>query len=159
VRFSPARLDFTAMTMTASFALATATAAGLAAVAPGGRRALPLAAFVALALLGAICLAFRPTVFVLDERGLEVRRALSRRRISAPLSAERVALSALVGARLVGSGGLFGYLGVFRSDGGRVGAALTARHKAVIVRGSGSGLVFSPADPDGLLRALAGEVA
>jgi cytochrome c biogenesis protein CcdA len=158
VRFSPARLDLVAMTMTTSFALATATAAGLAAVAPGGRRALPIVAFAALAVLGAICLAFRPTAFVLDERGLEVRRALWRRRISAPLSAERVSLPALVGARLVGSGGLFGYLGVFRSEGGSVGAALTARRSAILVRGVGSGVLVSPADPEGLMRAVAGEV-
>src|SRR3954467_2860790 len=102
--------------MTTSFVLATATAAGLAAVAPSERRALPVVAFTALVVLGAICLSFRPTAFVLDERGHEVRRALRRRRIPAPLTAERISLSALVGARLVGSGGLFGYLGTFKVD-------------------------------------------
>src|SRR4051794_6266796 len=104
--------------MTTSFVLATATAAGLAAVAPSERRALPLLAFVALLVLGAICMAFRPTAFVFDERGLEVRRALRRRRIAPPLTAERIPLSSLVGARLLGSGGLFGYLGLFKLDGG-----------------------------------------
>jgi Bacterial PH domain len=145
--------------MTTSYALAAATAAVLAAVAPGGRRALPLAAFVALVVLGALCLAFRPTAFVLDEQGLEVCRAVRRRRLPAPLSAERVSLSALVGARLVGSGGLFGYLGLFRiAGGGRAVAALTARRSAVLVRGGGRGMLVSPADPDGLVRALAKEV-
>jgi Bacterial PH domain len=146
--------------MTTSYALAAATVAGLAAVAPDGRRALPLAAFAVLVVLGALCLAFRPTGFVLDEHGLEVRRAVRRRRIPAPLSAERVALSALVGARLLGSGGLFGYLGLFRiAGGGRVAAALTARRSAVLVRGGGHGMLVSPADPESLLRALAGEEA
>jgi hypothetical protein len=79
------------------------------------------------------------------------------RRIPAPLTAERVSLSALVGARLVGSGGLFGYLGTFKVDeGGRVSAALTARRSAVLVRGQGASVLLSPADPDGLVRALAG---
>jgi Bacterial PH domain len=146
--------------MTTSYVLAAVTAAVLAAAAPDGRRALPLAAFAALVVLGAACLAFRPTAFVLDEHGLEVRRAVRRRRIPAPLSAERVSLSALVGVRLVGSGGLFGYLGLFRiAGGGRVVAALTARRSAVLVRGGGSGMLVSPADPDGLIRALAREVA
>jgi cytochrome c biogenesis protein CcdA len=157
-RFPPARLDVVAVGMTISFVLATATAAFLAAVAPGGRRALPTAAFAVLVVLGAVCLAFRPREFVLDERGLEVRRALRVRRIAAPLSAERVSLSALMGARLLGSGGLFGYLGVFRgSEGGPAGSVLTARRSAVLVRGAGSGVLLSPADPDGLLRAVAGE--
>jgi hypothetical protein len=146
--------------MTTSYLLAAATVAGLAIVAPDGRRALPLAAFVVLAVLGVACLAFRPTAFVLDERGLEVRRAVRGRRIPGPLSAERVAQSALIGSRLVGSGGLFGYLGLFRiADGGRVLAALTARRSAVLVRGGGSGVLVSPSDPDSLIRALAGEVA
>jgi hypothetical protein len=156
VRFRPAHLDLVAKAMTTSFVLATATAAGLAAVAPSERRALPVLAFAALVVLGAVCLAFRPTAFVLDEQGLEVRQALRRRRISAPLTAERISLSALVGARLVGSGGLFGYLGTFRVDeGGRVSAALTARRSAVLVRGQGASVLLSPADPDGLVRALA----
>jgi hypothetical protein len=160
VRFLPAHLDFVARTMTTSFMLATVTAAGLAAVAPSERRILPAVAFVALVVLGALCLALRPTAFVLDEHGLEVRRALRRRRVPAPLTAERVSLSALVGARLIGSGGLFGYLGLFKVDGGgRVVAALTSRRSAVLVRGRGASVLVSPADPDGLLRAVGGEVA
>jgi hypothetical protein len=158
VRFSPAQLDLVAKAMTTAFALATATVAAFAAVAPAGRRMLPLAAFAALVLLGGICVAFRPREFVLDERGLEVRRAFRRRRIAAPLSAERIALSALVGARLVGSGGLFGYLGVFRgAEGGAAGSVLTARRSAVLVRGAGSGVLLSPSDPDRLVRAVGGE--
>jgi hypothetical protein len=95
---------------------------------------------------------------VLDEHGLEVRRAFRRRHIAAPLSAERIALSALVGARLLGSGGLFGYLGVFRGDrGGPAGSVLTARRSAVLVRGAGSGVLLSPSDPEGLVRAVSGE--
>ena len=160
VRFTPAHLDLVAKAMTTSFVLATATAAGLAAVAPSERRTLPGLAFVALLLLGAICLAFRPTAFVLDEHGLEVRRALRRRRIPAPLTAERVSLASLVGARLLGSGGLFGYLGTFKvHGGGRAGSSLTARGSAVLVRGRGASVLLSPSDPDGLLRAVAGEAA
>ncbi len=60
----------------------------------------------------------------------------------------------------IGSGGLFGYLGLFKVDGGgRVGAALTSRRSAVLVRGRGASVLVSPADPDGLLRAVEGEVA
>jgi hypothetical protein len=158
VRFTPAHLDLVAKAMTTSFALATATAAVFAAVVPGGRRLLPAAAFAVLLLLGALCLALRPREFVLDEHGLEVRRAFRRRHIAAPLSAERIALSALVGARLLGSGGLFGYLGVFRGDrGGPAGSVLTARRSAVLVRGAGSGVLLSPSDPEGLVRAVSGE--
>jgi hypothetical protein len=142
--------------MTTSFVLATATAAALAAVAPSERRVLPGLAFAGLLLLGAICLALRPTAFVLDEQGLEVRRALRRRRIPAPLTAERVSPASLIGARLLGSGGLFGYLGTFKVDeGDRVSAAVTARRSAVLVRGRGTAVLLSPADPDGLVRALA----
>jgi hypothetical protein len=146
--------------MTTSFVLATATAAAFAAVAPSERRVLPGLASAGLLLLGVICLGLRPTAFVLDEHGLEVRRALRRRRIPAPLTAARVSLSSLIGARLLGSGGLFGYLGTFKVDeGDRVSAALTARRSAVLVRGRGAAVLLSPADPDGLVRALAKDVA
>jgi len=44
-------------------------------------------------------------------------------------------------------------------EGDRVSAALTARRSAVLVRGRGAAVLLSPADPDGLVRALAKDVA
>jgi hypothetical protein len=34
---------------------------------------------------------------------------------------------------------------------------LTARRSAVLVRGAGAGVLLSPSDPEGLVRAVSGE--
>jgi hypothetical protein len=57
----------------------------------------------------------------------------------------------LLGARLLGSGGLFGYQGLYRLDGARYAAALTARDRAVLVRGREGGALVSPEDREALL--------
>jgi hypothetical protein len=57
----------------------------------------------------------------------------------------------LLGARLLGSGGLFGYQGMYRPEGGRYAAALTARDRAVLVLGREGGALVSPDDREALL--------
>ena len=125
--------------MTTSFVLATATAAGLAAVAPSERRALPLAGVPRAAACSArSAWPSGRRAFVLDEHGLEVRRALRRRRIAAPLTAERVSLSALVGARLARLGRPLRLPRPVQARRGRARGlrSLTARRSAVLVRGA-----------------------
>ena len=141
MRFPPARLDLVARAMTTSYLLAAATVAGARGRRPAtGDGRCRWRAFVVLAVLGVACLAFRPTAFVLDERGLEVRRAVRGRRIPGPLSAERVAQSALVGARLARLGRTVRLPRAVPASRTAVASsrALTARRSAVLVRGGGS---------------------
>ena len=55
------------------------------------------------------------------------------------------AAPAQVGLRLVGSGGLYGYLGWFRVDGERARAFVTDRRRAVVITVGGSQVAISPA--------------
>ena len=115
----------------------------------------------ALVVLGAVCLAFRPTAFVLDERGLEVRRAVRGRRIPASaLGRARLA----VGARRRAARRLGRAVRLPRAVPDRTTAVASSQRSR---RGAppcscaaeAPACSLSPADPDGLIRALAGEVA
>ena len=88
---------------------------------------------------------------MIEDGGLTVRRLLGALRVDGPLHVEPIEAKQLMGARLLGSGGLFGYQGLYRLDGASYAAALTARDRAVLVRGREGGALVSPDDREALL--------
>jgi hypothetical protein len=101
--------------------------------------------------IAAGCALLAPRAYVIEDGGLTVRRALGAVRVEGPLRVEAVEARQLLGARLLGSGGLFGYQGLYRPDGGRYAAALTSRDRAVLVLGREGGALVSPEDREALL--------
>ena len=111
--FAPARLDLTARALTGAFFCALSIAVLLALSGP--RPLIGLAA--AMAGIAAGCALLAPRAYVIEDGGLTVRRALGAVRVEGPLRVEAVEARQLLGARLLGSGGLFGYQGMYRPDG------------------------------------------
>jgi hypothetical protein len=147
VSFAPARLDLVARTLTGMFFCALSIAVLLAVAGP--RPLIGLAA--AMAGIAAGCALLAPREYVIEDGGLTVRRALGALRVEGPLRVEAVEPRQMEGARLLGSGGLFGYQGMYRPKGGRYAAALTARDRAVLVVGREGGALVSPEDREALL--------
>jgi hypothetical protein len=145
--FQPARLDLAARALTGAFFCALSIAVLLALSGP--RPLIGLAA--AMAGIAAGCALLAPRAYVIEDGGLTVRRALGAVRVDGPLRVEAVEPRQLMGSRLLGSGGLFGYLGMYRVDGTRYAAALTARDRAVLVTGREGGALVSPEDREALL--------
>ena len=145
--FRPARLDLAARALTGAFFCALAIAVLLALSGP--RSLIGVAA--GMAGIAAACALLAPRDYVIEDGGLTVRRGLGAVRVDGPLSVEAVESRQLMGARLLGSGGLFGYLGMYRAGGVRYAAALTARDRAVLVRGAEGGALVSPDDREALL--------
>ena len=145
--FAPARLDLTARALTGAFFCALSLAVLLALTGPVAL--IGLAA--AMAGIAAGCALLAPRAYVIEDGGLTVRRVLGAVRVEGPLRVEAVEPRQLLGARLLGSGGLFGYQGMFRPEGGRYAAALTARDRAVLVLGREGGALVSPDDREALL--------
>ena len=139
--FAPARLDLTARALTGAFFCALSLAVLLALSGP--RALIGLAA--AMAGIAAGCALLAPRAYVIEDGGLTVRRALGAVRV------EAVEPRQLLGARLLGSGGLFGYQGMYRPEGARYASALTARDRAVLVLGREGGALVSPEDREALL--------
>lgn len=148
--FRPARLDIAARALTGAFFCALALAVLLAFSGP--RPLIGLAA--AMAGIAAGCALLAPRAYVIEDGGLTVRRGLGAVRVDGPLSVEAVEARQLLGARLLGSGGLFGYMGLYRLEGARYAAALTARDHAVLVRGREGGALVSPEDREALLAVV-----
>ena len=99
--------------------------------------------------IAAGCALLAPRDYVIEDGGLTVRRILGAVRVDGPLRVEAVEARQLLGARLLGSGGLFGYQGMYRLDGARYAAALTARDRAVLVRGRRGRRARQPGGPRG----------
>jgi len=146
VSFAPARLDLTARALTGAFFCALSLAVLLALSGP--RALIGLAAAMA-GIAG--CALLAPRAYVIEDGGLTVRRALGAVRVEGPLRVEAVEPRQLLGARLLGSGGLFGYQGMYRPEGARYASALTARDRAVLVLGREGGALVSPEDREALL--------
>jgi hypothetical protein len=147
VSFRPARLDLAARSLTGAFFCALTLAVLFAFTGP--RAVIGLAA--AMAGIAAGCALLAPRAYVIEDGGLTVRRLLGAVRVDGPLHVEPVEAKTLMGARLLGSGGLFGYQGLYRLDGASYAAALTARDRAVLVRGREGGALVSPDDREALL--------
>ena len=145
--FRPARLDLAARSLTGAFFCALDARRAAGALGParadraGGRDGRHRRRLCLLA----------PRDYVIEDGGLTVRRMLGAVRVDGPLRVEAVEARQLLGPRLLGSGGLFGYLGMYRADGARYAAALTARDRAVLVLGSEGGALVSPDDREALL--------
>src|SRR3569623_1973769 len=103
----------------------------------------------------AVAFAWSPTGYSIGDGFLSVHRVLGKFRI--PLASIReVRLASredLAGSlRIIGSGGLFGYYGVFRSPKlGKSTWVVTRHSHAVIVLTSAGNFVLSPDDVDGLI--------
>jgi hypothetical protein len=116
--------------------------------------------------LGLACVllayAWSPRGYVVAERAITIRRLIGDARV--PLERVREARRASAGdlrgcIRLWGSGGLFGYYGLFRT--GALGKStwyVTHRSRAVVVATHSKTALFSPDDVDGFLEAIRAEV-
>jgi hypothetical protein len=109
----------------------------------------------------AICYAYSPQGYEVAERSVIVRRLIGRARI--PLEEIREIRTATTDdfrgcIRLWGSGGMFGYYGLFRTS--KLGTCrwyVTNRAKAVVLVTAAKTTVFSPDDIDGFLAAVRAE--
>lgn len=110
------------------------------------------------ALIIVLSWAWAPRGYVVGDGFLTVQRPVGSVRI--PLDDIREARPAAPGdlsgcIRLMGSGGVFGYFGLFRTS--KLGVSrwfVTDRSKAIVVFTSPRTLVLSPADTDGFLKAI-----
>jgi hypothetical protein len=106
----------------------------------------------------AVCLAYSPRGYVLDGRSILVRRLVGTARI--PLDEVREARRATPGdfrgsIRLWGSGGLFGYYGLFSTASlGKSTWYVTNRSNAVVLTTAAKTVLLSPDDPDGFLASI-----
>jgi hypothetical protein len=147
VSFRPARLDLVARSLTGAFFCALSLAVLFAFTGP--RPMIGLAA--AMAGIAAGCALLAPRAYVIEDGGLTVRRVFGALRVEGPLRVEAVEARQLQGPRLLGSGGLFGYQGMYRPEGKRYASALTHRDRAVLVLGREGGALVSPDDREALL--------
>lgn len=102
--------------------------------------------------------AFSPRGYEVSDRSIVVKRLIGDVRIPLETVAEarRAGPDDLCGCiRLWGSGGFFGYYGLFRTK--KLGVSrwfLTNRHDVVVVTGSGKPVLFSPDNAEGFLGAI-----
>lgn len=105
-----------------------------------------------------ISFAYSPRGYIVDGRSILVRRLAGNTRIALDDVREvrRTTPEDSRGCiRLRGSGGLFGYYGLFRSDAlGKFSAYMTSRQNNVVVTAGLKTAVFSPDDVDGFLAAI-----
>ena len=147
--FRPARLDLVARSLTGAFFCALTLAVLFALTGP--RPMIGLAA--AMAGIAAGCALLAPRAYVIEDGGLTVRRAARRAARRGP-AARRGGRGrgSCMGARLLGSGGLFGYQGMYRPR----RRALRRRPDALATApcscvGSEGGALVSPDDREALL--------
>lgn len=101
----------------------------------------------------AACYAWSPRGYVLAGRDLIVRRLIGTVRMHNVLRARRATADDFSGClRLWGSGGLFGYFGLFRTSKlGRCWWYVTDRENTIVVSAEGSAVLVSPDDVEGFL--------
>jgi hypothetical protein len=109
-------------------------------------------------LILAACLAYSPRGYVIEGQTILVQRLAGPARV--PLQgvrdARRTTPEDLRGCiRLWGSGGLFGYYGLFRTAQlGKSTWYVTSRNNSIVVITAAKTVLFSPDDPDGFLAAI-----
>lgn len=121
----------------------------------------PIAAGLGIFLL-IICYAWAPRGYLVEGRSIQVKRLIGSAVV--PLDSIREARPASTGdlsgaLRLFGSGGLFGYYGLFQTA--KLGKStwyVTNQDKAVVVITETKTAVFSPDDVDGFLAAIRSSV-
>jgi hypothetical protein len=109
-------------------------------------------------LILAACVAYSPRSYVIEGQSILVQRLAGAARV--PLQdvreARRTTPEDLRGCiRLWGSGGLFGYYGLFRTS--KLGKStwyVTSRKNSVVVITAAKTVLFSPDDPDGFLATI-----
>jgi hypothetical protein len=94
------------------------------------------------------CRRLQPTAYRVEPGELSIlRRSAPEKRFSAPVEGPQ---PGRLGLRLFGSGGLYGYLGIFRlAGGGRVRAYVTDLGRVAIFRAGDESVAISPAAPIG----------
>jgi hypothetical protein len=148
--FDAAGLDLAARIVTALVWLLAAglAAGGAVAVSAGGRPAGLLLILVGLSLaaLHAWLRRIEPRSYVVEDHGLSIlrRSAAPRRFVGALEKSHR----GVLGWRVAGDGGGYGYLGRFRAEGRTVSAYVTDRARVVLLEVGGTALALSPDDPD-----------
>lgn len=121
----------------------------------------PIAAILGLLLVGA-CYAWSPQGYVVAERSIQVRRLIGNAVF--PLESVREARPASPGdlcdaIRLFGSGGMFGYYGLFRTAKlGKCTWYVTNRANSVVVTTDAKTAIFSPDDVEGFLASIRSSV-
>jgi hypothetical protein len=144
-----ARYDRTAVILTAMVCALLLAVPALA----GSRKILPISALVIL-----VTFACSPRGYAVSGRTLTVRRWIGNARI--PLhdikQARRATADDLRGClRLFGSGGMFGYFGLFRTSTlGKCWWYATNRQNMVVVITGDQTVLVSPEDVDGFLTAI-----
>ena len=131
-----------------------AAVAGVATLAsgPGWPAVLLLVVGLGLAVTCEIARRSRPVAYEVDADLVVVcRRGRPDRRFTGPVRDVR---RGKLGLRVWGSGGLYGYLGRFRADGGRLRAFVTDRHRVVLLAAGETRLALSPNDPDMFVESI-----
>ena len=109
-------------------------------------------------LIAFIAFAYSPRAYVVSDRAIEVERLIGN--VQAPLEdvreSRRINTEDLRGGiRLWGSGGLFGYYGLFRTTRlGRCTWYVTNRKNVVVIIAQSKTTLYSPDDVDGFLEAI-----
>lgn len=155
--FRAAELDLNAKVVTRLVwlvAFGTAVGGALFFVA-GGRPAGVLLVLIGLSLVALHTWLRRiePRSYVLDHDGLSIlrRSAAPRQFVGALRNPHR----GVLGWRLAGDGGGYGYLGLFRAEGRTVNAYVTDRAKVVLLEVEGSAVAVSPDDPEDFIARAA----
>jgi hypothetical protein len=154
--FQAAELDLNAKIVTRIvWLVAVGTVVGGALLFAGGGRP----AGVLLVLIGLSLIALNvwlrriePRSYVLDDHGLSIlRRSAAPRVFTGTL---RNPHRGVLGWRVAGDGGGYGYLGRFRAEGRTVSAFVTDRAKVVLLDVEGLAVAVSPDDPDDFVERL-----
>lgn len=115
---------------------------------------------VALAVLALACRRQQPTGYTVDEGGLVVLRRGGPRRFAGPLHGAAPRAFDRGDLRLLGTGGLYGYVGRFRlKPEGWVRAQLTSGRHGVLVSVGDQRVLVSPDDPHAFAAAAGGSDA
>ena len=148
--FEAAPLDRTARIVTRSLWLLAAAFVAAGAVVAGFDSA---SAGVGLFAVGVLLVVMNewmrriePRSYDVGERALQVRRrSASPSRFTGQIGHVR---RGVLGMRVLGDGGSYGYLGRYRADGRTVRAFVTDRRKVVLLDVGAASLALSPRDPD-----------
>ena len=157
-RFAAAPLDRPTMFVSAAFVVALA---GVALSVPGATRQMGPILFGLLGPAALVVLAygFSPDAYDLpgDGRLRVVRRLFGSKTFRIESAAPMPALFGLGGIRLAGSGGAFGWYGLFwRKGTGRYRAYVTDRGSLVACKGPDGLVVISPVSPEAFVAAVEG---